>query len=334
MTIWPKRIALATLNVRLVGRLLSAMRAPRCIVFMLHRFQHDGALGEGHRPERMAALLEYLRASRVDMLPIADAIRRFGDAQARPTRSAVSFTVDDCYGDLRDVGLPIFMRYDCPVTGFVVPDAVDGKQWYWWDHVEWLLRRQHGAVRSVNLDWLSLTLDCRSPQTILSTAELVSDALKLLPTSDRARAVEQLSELLGTPIPERAPAEYAVMSWDDLRAAERLGMQFGPHTVSHPVLSRCSDEQSEREIRQSVARLKQELRQPAPVFCYPVGRREDFGRREMETVKAEGLVGAVSSVPCVLQPQMDLRLGTEWRWAVPRFPYDERAGAAARRLFL
>jgi peptidoglycan/xylan/chitin deacetylase (PgdA/CDA1 family) len=331
---WLKRWALATLNIPLVGRVLSSVRGPRCIILMLHRFRHPDGNIEGHRTEQLVELLEYLRAIRVDVLPLHDAIDRFANPGARPLRSAVAFTVDDCYTDLRDVGGPLFARYDCPVTGFVVPDVVDGKRWYWWDHVEWLLRQTGGRRLTIELDGLSTTVDCRTAAATLGSVSLVCDALKVLPTRARETAVEELSHVLGCPLPRNVPPEYAVMTWDELRKAEHAGMQFGPHSVSHPVLSRCSDDESECEILKSISRLSEELRNPSPVFCYPVGRREDFGVREMRTVEQAGLFAAVSAIPSVILPNMDERYGPEWRWSVPRFSYDGRRGAAARRLLL
>ena len=74
-------------------------------------------------------------------------------------------------------------------------------------------------------------------------------------------------------------------------------MTFGPHTITHPVLARTTDEQSRRELAGSWERLKEEARQPVPVFCYPNGRFEDFGDREVETLKEIGILGAVVGAP-------------------------------------
>jgi peptidoglycan/xylan/chitin deacetylase (PgdA/CDA1 family) len=86
------------------------------------------------------------------------------------------------------------------------------------------------------------------------------------------------------------------MTWDDLRAAERLGMTFGPHTVTHPILSQTDDGQSQRELVTSWERLRAEAARPAPVFCYPNGMLADFTEREMRTLREQGLIGAVLGV--------------------------------------
>jgi len=111
------------------------------------------------------------------------------------------------------------------------------------------------------------------------------------------------------------------LSWDEARRLERRGVTFGPHTVTHPVLSSTSDEQAELEISLSWTRLRDELASPEPIFCYPHGRERDFGPREMKIVQSLGLWGAVAGY------QRKFRL-TELRHApgiycVPRFPFSD-----------
>ena len=62
------------------------------------------------------------------------------------------------------------------------------------------------------------------------------------------------------------------MTWDEARAAERNGMSFGPHTVTHPVLSQTTDDCLVQELGGSWQRLKDELANPVPVFCFPARR--------------------------------------------------------------
>ena len=87
------------------------------------------------------------------------------------------------------------------------------------------------------------------------------------------------------------------MSWDQLRACERLGMTFGPHTVTHPILSRTTAAQAHHELERSWSRVRAEAKGAVPVFCYPNGGWGDFGAREVEVLRALGLVGAVVAEP-------------------------------------
>ena len=74
-------------------------------------------------------------------------------------------------------------------------------------------------------------------------------------------------------------------------------MTFGPHSVTHPVLSRTTDEAAGYEIAESWARLRAEARNPVPIFCYPNGGWGDFGEREIAALHALGFMGALASEP-------------------------------------
>jgi len=74
-------------------------------------------------------------------------------------------------------------------------------------------------------------------------------------------------------------------------------MTFGPHTVTHPVLSRTTDDVMSQEITESWTRLCAEARNPVPVFCYPNGGLADFGDREIGVLRRLGFLGAVVGDP-------------------------------------
>lgn len=75
-----------------------------------------------------------------------------------------------------------------------------------------------------------------------------------------------------------APArdQLATMDWDALRALTDRGIEIGSHTVSHAHLPRLSDEELDRELRQSKERLEAELGRRCRFLAYPFG--EDDAR--------------------------------------------------------
>ena len=104
------------------------------------------------------------------------------------------------------------------------------------------------------------------------------------------------------------------MSWDAARRLESQGVRFGPHTVTHPVLSTTSASQAEWEISESWRRVSLEVTRPVPIFCYPNGRSQDIGEREIATVRRLGLWGGLMAQP----GRLDANLSR-----VPRFAYSD-----------
>ncbi|HSH59351.1 MAG TPA: polysaccharide deacetylase family protein [Acidimicrobiales bacterium] len=106
--------------------------------------------------------------------------------------------------------------------------------------------------------------------------------------------IENLAGAANVVLPRQPESPNLPMTWDQARSLERSGVTFGPHTVTHPILSHVSDEAAEYEIAESWRRLGQELDHPLPLFCYPNGRLVDFGGREIEIAKELGMNGTVT----------------------------------------
>lgn len=66
-------------------------------------------------------------------------------------------------------------------------------------------------------------------------------------------------------------------------------VEFGSHTKFHPILTRCTDEESQEEIRDSKIFLEDFFNRPIDHFCYPNG---DYGAREIDYLKKFGYKSA------------------------------------------
>ena len=275
---------------RFVAPLFRPLMRTRATVFMLHRFRWAETGVDGHEPAALRGGLELLRRERYDLVSLETLFNDLleGRTYRRPT---VAFTIDDGYADQARVGAPIFAAFDCPVTTFVTSGFLDRMLWFWWDRIDYLFHTTSRRALEVRLgdETLSYALgDAREQAQADFTARCkeVPDAVKLA-------AIDALAVAAEVALPATAPDRYAPMSWDELRAAERGGMTFGPHTVTHPILARTPDEQSRAELTESWRRVRDEAAHPVPIFCYPNGRNSDFSDREVATLRELGLVGAV-----------------------------------------
>ncbi|MDQ8168702.1 MAG: polysaccharide deacetylase family protein [Gemmatimonadota bacterium] len=329
-----KRVALNVTAQPIIGRLIGAVGAPRCAVLMLHRFASMQGTTRGHDGVALRTTLAALAKSGVAFEYIDDVVARLraGEAVSRKGRLSVAITVDDGYADLLEVE-SIFAEYDCPVTGFVVPDVIDGNVWFWWDQIDWVFR--HAGVNRVTLEIAGapLQLTWADAAARLAVQSQLGEQLKLVPNALRLSCLKQLSVLLDVPIPAQPPAEFRVLTWSELRSAEQRGMRFGPHTMTHPILSQCSDAEAEREIAGSIGRVGSELARASSVFCYPNGRAIDYGLRETALIEALGMAGAVSTEPSLVAATLDDVLSADWPYRLPRFAYDDRRGGV-QRMFL
>lgn len=287
--------SLAALTAPVVRKAYRPLLEGRITIFMLHRLA-DPPLGvPGHDPELLRWCLGWLRDRDYSLLSVEEAARHLREGEPLPPTS-VCFTIDDGYYDFFRVGLPVFREFDCPVTVFLPTGFIDGECWLWWDRVAHALElagRTQVEAESLD-DVVRQELPASSSQKI-GAPELVF-AMARLPEPQKEGAILSLARSLGVSLPEAPPAQYRPMTWEEVSASERQGVRFGPHTMTHPVLARTSDDRARREIMGSHRRLQSALERPSTVFCYPKGSREAFGAREEELVADCGLEAAVSTL--------------------------------------
>ena len=232
------------------------------------------------------------------------------------------FTVDDGYFDFADVAAPIFAAYDCPVSVFLITDFIDGKLWNWFDRVGWAIRTSKLTEIAFHIDGDAVAIQLHSAAARSASEERLVERLKLMPDAEKERSIARLVEGLEVSLPQNAPARDRAMTWDDVRRCAKSGATFGPHTVTHPVLSRVDTARADREICESWTRVLNETDAAVPVFCYPNGTPRDFSQRDKAIVAQAGMKAALSTVeaPIVVR---NSRLDAQDPFALPRFAYPE-----------
>lgn len=330
-----KAVVLRTLEQPTIARLLARVMCERRAVFMLHRFASSHGNPEGHAPRELWALLAYLRRTAVDVVSVDELVAQAAGESAPKsrTRPAVAFTVDDGYADFAEAGQPVFAEFDAPVTLYVVPGIVDTDNWFWWDRVAWAFEHtranscvyEHGTT-SFTLRWDSV------PERKVAMATLLT-RLKQSNDSDRRAVLHALPAMLDVDVPSRSPDRYRVLNWSELQTLAACGVSIGAHTMTHPILARCTDDVARYEVLESSRRIVGTFASASRIFCYPNGRNGDFGSREFALLEEAGMRGAVSAEPGLVAPAT-IRTASAGRWSVPRFNYEASAGMTARLLFL
>ena len=322
------RLARQALRVPLVRRgALGALRAaaqPMSTIFMLHRFTDPaGAVDSRDAGAVLRSAFSTLRRQGVELLPLGDLITRLeqGIPSTRPT---VSFTVDDGYHDFFTAAAPIFAEFDCPVTVFLATDVISSRGWYWWDRIEYAVLRSTRPELALTMGGSALRIPLGAGADRQRTLEALIERVKFLADAERRQIAAEIGRIAEVDVPEHPPEHYRTLDWAEVRALERAGVTFGPHSCSHPILSRVDDATARREIFDSWRAVQRECAAPVPVFCYPNGTVASFGPRDESLVREAGLRGAVSFVrarvdPSKAQPSVAFRLP---RYEMPADPFD------------
>jgi len=289
-----QRALLGALTVPGVRGLLSPLRRGAGTVFMLHRITDPVTGAVGTDPAELRRTLGFLRKRGYPLVSVEELFRRLAGPDAS-TEYGVAFTLDDGYAEQVRVAGPIFAEFDCPATIFLTTGFLDRALWQWWDRIEFVFETSQRRRISTSLADATLGYRLEDAREREAARDDFTARCKQVANDEKLAGIERLAAAAGVDLPAAAPERYAPMDWSEVREWEGRGLTFGPHTVTHPILSRTDDHQSQAEIRGSWDRLREMAIRPTPVFCYPNGQPEDLGVRELNTIRAMGLVGALTT---------------------------------------
>lgn len=272
----------------------------------------------GHDPVLLRKTLEQLRRERYTIFSLEEAVRRLRERLGFPPRSLV-FTVDDGYFDFTQVGAKVFTAFDCPVTVFVTTGFLEGTHWHWWDHIDHIIRQTHAKTLSLQLNETTLPIQLGDAAGRSAIAAQIALDCTVLSESGRKDFISTLSIAADIEIPTQPPARYAPMSWEDTLRLEKQGISFGPHTMSHPILTQTTEADAGRQIDESWRLLQQRVTRPLPIFAYPNG---DYSSRDVELVARSGFAAAVTTEQAYAHTER-FHAGKHGNLMIPRFSYPE-----------
>jgi peptidoglycan/xylan/chitin deacetylase (PgdA/CDA1 family) len=246
------------------------------------------------------------------VLPLAEAVRCLERGTLPSNAAAITF--DDGYRDNLSEGLPVLEGFQVPVTIFLAADALtEGIMWN--DVVIEAIRAARGQHEFV-LDGDVILVSSSLP------VDALLERLKYLPHERRSEECARLySEIAGGEPPR------LMLTPEEVSARSSPLVDFGAHTVTHPILSALDAEACRREILDSKRIVSGWTNRPVKLFAYPNGRSgRDFGHREMEFVREAGYLAAVST-------DWGVAVRSSSRYALPRYtPWEQSASGFKRRI--
>ncbi len=217
---------------------------------------------------------------------------------ALPKR-AVMVTFDDGFRDNYEVAFPVLRSHGVPALFFVSTGYIDGQQPFWFD---WLVHVfLHTPASEIRLDAIDQTIVLGdTPRTRRAAALQLLRTLKRTPETKRVQVVDQLRQQTNVDMSTEALLQSAPMTWDHIREMSHAGMEFGSHTVTHPILSTIADPAALRfELGESKARIEHETGVPIIALAYPVGGRHAVNDAVIAATKAAGYQFAFTYLPGV-----------------------------------
>jgi peptidoglycan/xylan/chitin deacetylase (PgdA/CDA1 family) len=243
---------------------------PRVAILRYHSIKddpprHADSIGEGiiHSTSLFKQQMEAL-ARNFDPVTLDDVVQFLQQGRGLPPRPVV-VTFDDGYADNAEIAAPIMDRLGIKAAFYVTVGPLESGT------APWFCRLRHAFATTPAATWADSEEGNSKPLTdvgkrraaFLAACERCASRIGD-DQEETTRRIEQ--ELSSSPLNGK---ERMMMTWDQARALGRTGHIIGSHTISHPNVAQLDERDSEREIKESRARLEGELKVPVLHFSYP-----------------------------------------------------------------
>ena len=282
-------------------------------------------------PGRFDEQLAWLKRHR-EVLTLSEFGRRHraGELPAR----AIAITFDDGYFCNASAAAPLLRAHDLPATIFVTVGPVSSGREFWWDDLQRIVADAPTDTLAVSPGGQRIEVHIGAPGEGVgrwhpgdppSNARQAGymelwNMLRLMEAPTREAVIEELRAQTGTP--RRSRESHRPMTPEELRALVGSGrIEIGSHTLTHPVLTECSETDQWAEIdggRRSGALLTG--RMPTS-FAYPYGDHDPVA---VGLVREAGFEVACTTVSAPVRAHCDVL-------ALPRLQVEDWSAGQLRR---
>lgn len=209
---------------------------------------------------------------------------------------AIIVTFDDGFDDNYVHAFPVLRALDIPATFFLATGYIGQARTFWFDWLFFLCNQAAATGMPVRIGGNELHLSNDIANRRIEIDDILSHA-KRLPDAELRSDLEKLEQKLGLEFPAAGFAQSRPLSWDQVREMAACGIEFGSHTVTHPILTNLTRIQLDEELTNSKSQLEQQLERIVDAIAYPVGGKFAFNSPVVEAVRNAGYKIATSYLP-------------------------------------
>lgn len=224
-------------------------------------------------PDQFGRQLDYL-GEHFSFISGAQLLASLAGEQELP-RAPLLITFDDGYIDFEKNAWPQLKAKSVPAVQFITTQAVETGEAFWWDKLHSLLVA-YGNRQIKGVDGIEL------PAWQHETKKQLKESLKQMHPYEAVSWVDSRCREAGFEMPERS-----VLDWQTLKRLNDAGLEVGPHTRTHPIITHLDGEEITQEIVRSYDDLKQNLSSVLPMFAYPSGYVDEKSRHHCSKTPME-----------------------------------------------
>lgn len=233
-------------------------------------------------PLKFESQIKYLREN-YEIIPLSHLESFFQEKQSKKAKAAV-ITFDDGYGDNYTYALPILQKYRVPATIFISTAFIETKRAFWWDILEFILRKTNLTRLSFeyNNNKYIFNTDTRNKPKVF---QQIANLLKYADELTRENLLSLVSDLLQVKVSGLYPS---ILSWKQIEDMRHYNICFGSHAHNHQRLVNLDEKKLTEELSLSKELLENRLGQKVEDFAYPYGEKCDIEDKTKNMLSLSG----------------------------------------------
>lgn len=211
------------------------------------------------REKTFVQLLEYL--ARHFHVVSLDAFLENENGNTPHSMPLCLITFDDGWKDNYTVALPRLEQRRLPATIFLVTGLVESQELFWVERLRLACEDPTGRERILS--------EAGAGKIPSADIDQIIEHLKRMPAEQRGIILSRINPPLT--IHGGRDGIDRLMKWSEVNEMSARGVEFGTHTVNHPLLTYETDATIENELRASKRALESHLKKEVHSFAYPNG---------------------------------------------------------------
>ena len=222
----------------------------------------------------------------------------FISGQGELPRRPIIITFDDGYDDNYINAFPILKKLNMPATIFLATGYIGKNKTFWYDWLAYIILN----LESRQLEIPSLGFRQSMPGSYQERYDLYNRCVALMKKVSNTRRLQVLSEIseLYGKCYSQASNEVKNLSkpltWDQCREMSAHGIEFGSHSVTHPILASLDDDRLLLEISQSKQMIEDNIGFPVRALAIHNGQESDFNDKILNMITENGYIFCISLI--------------------------------------
>jgi len=233
-----------------------------------------------------------------EVISLHQIVKYLAEGKFPEDKKALVITFDDGYKDNYACAYPILKKYGVPATIFLIAQNIGSEELFWWDKVAYLVR--HTKLAELQLDELG-TYSLETGPDRSGVTHMICQGLMSVPDQRKNMLIAKVQEICGLEVPKYLGSRM-ILSWDEVKEMSENGIDFGAHSLTHPILTNMPPDAARHEIASSKLEIQSRIGKNADFFCYPNGV---YSADVSNIVKESGFAGAVTTDPNWISTRTD-----------------------------